>query len=414
MSQNYPGNFSDPALAGPLPPHAGERADETGWAFPCMAESVTRHALIPFQGGWTFLLCGLDSFDVGGFVEWDDHWEQTKSILQGQKDASCGKDGLIDILANGRPFMHRPTAKPPNYRFHLQFPEYHLYLAITNPPRKSPNVYLSFNSEALWKLGTPECLQLAESDLQSLGGSLLYFQPSRCDLAADYFIPGDLSRAFLESHKVSRSRKIEQHLNDTTPETFYVGDKGAPIRLRIYDKGKEITHSKKSWFLSLWDLQDPACVWRTEYQVRRAVLKQFGVNTIDDLQARLGGVWRYLTEEWFSLRLPDQAKQDRRTVHPWWEDVQGRADQFGPAISLQRSLDGEQPPDLAWYISHISGCLPSIAARLGTNDFKEAANRLYSEMCNYWFNRDFQEEYAKRAIKLGKHPATGGAHEKEW
>lgn len=382
---------------------------------PSMAESVTRHALIPFQEGWTFLLCGLDSFDVGGFVEWDEQWEQTKARLQTQKDAACGKDGQIGLAVNSRPFLHRPTAKPPNYRFHLQFPEYHLYLAITNPPRKSPNVYLSFNSEALWKLGIPECLSLAESDLQSFGGSLLYFQPSRCDLAADYFIPGDLSRTFLETHKVARSRKVEQHLNDTTPETFYVGDKGAFIRLRIYDKGREISHSKKPWFLDLWGRQDPSCIWRTEYQVRRAVLKQFQISTIDDLQDKLGGLWRYLAEDWFSLRLPDQTKQDRRTVHPWWEDVQGLAEKFGPAVSLKRSLGSEQPPDLAWYISHISGCLPSIAARLGTNDFQEVANRLHNEMCSYWFNRNFQEEYAKRSIKLGKHPDfEGGEHEKEW
>jgi hypothetical protein len=382
---------------------------------PSMALPVTRHALIPFQESWSFLLCGIDSLDLGGFVNWGANWKILQGSLQNDKERAAKTQGGLPItLPDGRHILFLPNGKPPQYRYHLQFAEYHLYIGISELDSKTPNVYISINAETIWRLGLTNCLDLVRHDLESFGGELLHFQVSRVDLAADFHIPGDVSLSFLDQHKVSRSRDQQNYLSNGHLETYYIGAPGAPIRLRIYDKGTEIAKTNKQWFLKLWRVDRPECVWRVEFQLRRKVIKELGIGTTNCLRSKLGGAWGYLTEEWFSLRLPDQARQDRRTVHPWWEDIQGVADQFGPVIDLQRLADADQPASLDWYISHLSGCLPSIAARLGTNDYREAAIRLHNEMCNYWFNRNFQEEYAKRAIKLGKHPATGGEHEKEW
>ncbi len=375
---------------------------------PSMAKSVTRHALIPFQEGFEFLLCGIDSLDLGGYVEWNDNWDNRKETFQNRKEQAQIKTGLICNTNSGRQYIHHANGKPPQYRFHLQFPEYHLYIGISQTPAKTPNIYVSFNAEALWHLGVVKCVELAERDIRSFGGDVLYFQPSRCDLAADFYIPGDLSLPFLNDHKVCRSRDQRQFFSNDQLETFYIGATDAPIQLRIYDKGKEIQKRGKQWYQSLWGKTDPTCVWRVEFQLRRSVLRQFRIETVDCLRNKLGGIWQYLTGEWFTLRLPHHERQNRRKAHPWWTSVESLADHFGPAVALQRLTEGEYLTPLDWYITHIAGCLASIAARTHTINLDYALNELNAQVIAYWFDRDFKEAVQKRSIMLGKHPAKDG------
>jgi len=86
-------------------------------------------------------------------------------------------------------------------------------------------------------------------------------------------------------------------------ETFYAGDKSSPVYLRIYDKGKEVKKkgTEERWLL-LWFIDDAQDVWRIEAQIRRNILKQFSIHTIDDLLKKKAGLWRYVTEDWFSFR----------------------------------------------------------------------------------------------------------------
>lgn len=365
-----------------------------------MAESVTRHALFPLQQGFEFLLAGIDSLDLGVYVAWEASWPLTLAKLQNLKEQSQGKNGFPDQTPRGRTFLHLPSGKPPNYRYHLQFAEYHLYLAITNPPGKSPNAYLSFNSKALWQLGIYRSVALLHGDLKELGGRVEEIKVSRVDLAADFHIPGGFTLDFLNSHKVSRSRAVSHYATGDKLETFYVGAPGGHIRLRIYDKGKEIGKSGKEWFLGLWGREGPEDVWRVEFQLRRETLKDLGVDNLDDLLSRLGGIWRYLTEEWFSLRQLDNEKQDRRTLFPWWKVVQ-EINRFGLADVLKRKESEETLASVEWYVSHIAGCLPSFAARIGSKDFNDALNRLLNEVRQYWFSKDYSGELAKRILKLG-------------
>lgn len=366
-----------------------------------MAECVTRHALIPLERGFEFLLSGVDSLDLGVYVDWKSDWNRLLGDLQGFKERVQGKKGLIDKTPRGRKFLHLPSGKPPNYRYHLQFAEYHLYISVTNPPGQSPNVYISLNSKSLWGLGVAEAVALVTSDLREFGGEILKVQPSRCDICVDWELPGGLSLDFLMRHKVSRSRSVAHHATGEQLETFYVGSPGAQIRLRIYDKGKEIAKSGKAWFLDLWGREQAKDVWRVEFQLRRTALKQFGVDTLGDLLGQLGSIWKYLTGEWFSLRLPDHDKQERRTVHPWWVAVQQAAGRFGGLAEVCRVLRGDDPAPVDWYVTHIGGCLPSYAARMGIPSLEEALLSLMGDLTVYWYEKDFFREFERRSLMLG-------------
>ena len=104
------------------------------------------------------------------------------------------------------------------------------------------------------------------------------------------------------------------------------------IALRIYDKVLEMKRqpSKQSIFSSVWgqDEYNGQAVTRVEFQLRRPVLRQLKVNTLEDLFQKAGGIWEYCTQSWsrFCTDPVDKKNRhhDRAETHPFW--LQGQPD----------------------------------------------------------------------------------------
>jgi len=185
-------------------------------------------------------------------------------------------------------------------------------------------------------------------------------------------------------------------------ETCYVADAKSPIQLRMYNKGLEVKkEGTKLWFLDLWKRESTEDIWRMEYQLRRTALKQFGINSLDDLKEKQAGVWRDLTSKWFSLRLPDNEKAERRTIHPFWCEVQKCFQENIPEKDIQRIYRQEVTAPLDWYLSHIDGCLSSFAALRGIKKRDEALNELQNFLNKRNNAKDFQTACIKKAIQRG-------------
>jgi hypothetical protein len=345
----------------------------------------------------------MDSLYVGLHVTWGDDWPVVLKHLEENKQKAYGSDGLLEESTPGRNYLFLPGGMPPNYRYHLKFCEYNLFIAKTDTAKNSPNAYLQITSETLWKRGMEYALDLVVGDLRYLGGKLEKIVPSRLDICADFRVKPGLTLPFLQSHAVCRSRDLSSHMNSQTLETCYFGSASAPIRLRIYDKGKEVLKKgEKLWFADLWGTDDLSDIWRVEFQLRREALKQLGVDHIGDIWRKLGGIWRYLTEDWFSLRLPDNGRQNRREMHPWWREVMACANRLGQNKEVRREFRKDSEASTQWYIAHIAGCLPAFAAHLNVNNYQEAILQLGRRLYRYWEKKDFESEFLKKAIKLGK------------
>ena len=105
-------------------------------------------------------------------------------------------------------YLQTRGARVRDYRFHLQFEAYNLFIAKAAKPGKSPNVYLSISAKTLWLDGIEKALSWITEDLKAIGkGTILFVQVSRVDLCADFWIPGGLSHEFLLSHKATRTDK---------------------------------------------------------------------------------------------------------------------------------------------------------------------------------------------------------------
>ena len=79
-------------------------------------------------------------------------------------------------------------------------------------------------------------------------------------------------------------------------------------------------------------------VWRVEYQLRRKLLKQFGIETLQDLIMKSPDVWSYLTEDWFSVREPSltDSTRSRWPLSSYWKTVHYSFKSFGELSGVVR------------------------------------------------------------------------------
>lgn len=182
-----------------------------------------------------------------------------------------------------------------------------------------PNFFVTFSSQALWRESAFDLHNKFIDWTNSLGyGPYRTESLSRIDYCFDYHVP---EIDFDEDCFVSRSSKDSQHREDGKVQTFTFG-KG-DIVLRVYDKTTEIRQqSNKAWFYPLWGgLEED--VWRIEWQVRKEVLRGFGIRTFEDLQNKQGNLFKYLAQEHDTLRQPNgDSNRSRWPLHPLWKDLQ--------------------------------------------------------------------------------------------
>ena len=367
------------------------------------ALSVTRRAQISGIELIDVLACGIDTLDIGFYVDWGSGWEEQKQIFDERKSEAQGTGGNLIEIPGVRPHIFLAGGKAPNYRYHIKFAEYHCFIAISKVAKNSPNVYVSFTSEALhWELSDHELVDFVRMEIESLGGKVFSHKISRCDLYADFKIPGGLSLDFLRSHKVGMADKTSQFMDGEILETFYVGSKGSPIQIRIYDKGKEIKkHGTEERWLLIWFIEDSEDVWRIEAQIRRPILKQFHINTIDNLIKQKADLWKYVTADWFSLRYPDNDNQSRRTIHEFWLKVQGCVDLFGSQEGSKRHYEKKKAEFIDWYLKRILNLMISCAAMLKDHDPQSCLQKVNNRILNMLNGSEFIQKARKKSIELG-------------
>ena len=289
------------------------------------------------------------------------------------------------------------------YRWHLQWADLHVYLqAARIPSVENGNVFATVGSALLWQRGG---IQGAVAEIQrrieELGGRVQSFKISRCDLAADIQLTEPLSEHYVQRCSVPSNLKNNAHRSGDRLETIYLGAKDSPIRLRIYDKSLELSVScEKLWVLDIWNVSEPADVWRFEFQLRRDFLKSLGINSFDDLQRLLSGAWKYLTEDWFTLRTPTSSNATRRPIEPLWLAVQSAGAALGTPVSVSRRRSQGRASQ-EWYGNRISGLIAGLAAVSGQETLDEALTVAARLVRSYWNQKDFAEDVQIRRLKNG-------------
>ncbi|HEX2681686.1 MAG TPA: hypothetical protein VHQ03_10375, partial [Candidatus Dormibacteraeota bacterium] len=172
---------------------------------------------------------------------------------------------------------------------------------------------------------------------------------------------------------VARSRKNTWHTavhHDGRLFTGFTFGRDSMVA-RLYDKSLEISQSGKVWMRDVWTnaRNGTLPVWRLEFQLRRQVLKECGVDTPEGAIEQRSELWSYATE-WLSLRAPRRAgRRVRWPVDDVWLRLAASELEL-PAQPLVRQRIRKR--DESVLVRGLAGYASSLAAMHGVKDLDVA------------------------------------------
>lgn len=186
----------------------------------------------------------------------------------------------------------------------------------------APPVYMQISSELLTMYGYDEALEMSRKIAGQIVADCNQGTISRVDLCCDFTT--DLDWLSVDPIAwVCRSNKRSEY-REANELTGYVFGKSGDVLARLYDKTREIELSEKSFFKEIWKLRgwnEEQTVWRLEYQIRQAFLKDIASTNPDIFIDKMNSAWHYLTSNWLSLRLIslNDGNSSRWPFHSDWK-----------------------------------------------------------------------------------------------
>ena len=206
--------------------------------------------------------------------------------------------------------------------------------------------------------------------LESLG-ELREVSVSRADACAD--VHGFRPTPELMRNVVCPASLRAQIGTESAIETYQFG-KGDV--LRVYNKTRELRHSKKEWLRAVWeqhpDYHADQDVWRIEFQARRQRLKELGITSLAILFADPGALLD-AGMRWAQLRVPDGQNKSRWAEDERWTQIRSAA---FDGVPLQRKVEPSSLMSLDRARSQYLGAVATAAAYNGDTEFIKANIKL--------------------------------------
>lgn len=357
---------------------------------------------------------GTDWLSVRFFVKWADY-EQVASRLTGAKiDAQERGDedtsaGLVDFA--GHIVQVGPTRGGRGFAAGEWVFKYE-GLAFSMRKGEEPdsdqlgNLAVTMSGLPLLAWGLDECLGKVHSLIRAMGGEVLADKVSRWDAAADLVgvSMSSIRHAFDAGWIVRRSKEAILYLSGKRTQTIYLGAKGAPISVRIYDKLEETKNDADKRALMVhkrWGGKTPKSAVRVEFQLNREALQANGVDSIADLKEKMASILKYLAEEWlrFTADKPKRWAEKMAPIAAWWKTVQS-------AFGYWAGQGGERPLPLpkqgkSRLEKQALGCLAAFMA--GRGFVAETTSEAYLWALE-WFREkrgEFRDRLEQAAARLG-------------
>jgi hypothetical protein len=204
--------------------------------------------------------------------------------------------------------------------------------------------------------------------LQELGRVTGSETVSRVDLAVDFATDIPI-KAWPAEYWVTRLDHKNSYSDGDRFTAWNIGRKSS-LQLGLYDKTREIEKvSGKTYLYDLWKQAGWVpwdSVWRAEGRFRRQTLAQFGLSSVEDVEAAAGALWQYITGTSVRLAIPSEtdSTRSRWTLHPLWDELT-RVDWGLPPIRLTRSYKGLGAPSDKSLARMVRAALTSLMARDG-------------------------------------------------
>jgi hypothetical protein len=280
---------------------------------------------------------------------------------------------------------------------------------------KFPAALAQLHSAYLHSMGVAPAVRLVEETLRR--AVLTGAEPlgvSRLDLYADvqgwpldlydldrFVTRARVRRGFLDGdEEIPAAGEGDQVFAMGRRVTGFVFGTGSSLLCRIYDKTREIRRRKETWLVDLWGqpvADEP--VWRIEFQIRRPVLVDHGLRTVDEVLDGLQDLWRYCTTKWLTYRARRPERRERRwPVDPSWEEV--REIRISPTeCGVIRRRVGEA--DQLQLVQGLGGYATSLAALEGWSGLQETLERVGPILARYLDSRGrtWEAEVARKRAR---------------
>ena len=327
---------------------------------------------------------GIDTLYIGYDVNVN---KEILSLLEEKKAEAKEKEGKfegVQVNLGDSVFTMRPVGVA-RYAYVLKNSDLTLWISSKNG-MPYPNVYVCFRSLFLSSSSAEAAVDFVRTLLEENLGLIASEKVSRVDMCAD-FSGVSLTLEDMTRFVTSAGRRDIHVVKKDQVSGFSFGN--GSIVARVYDKTSEIKKHKKDYMYELWDgVEKGETVWRVEFQLRREMLNECSVESFDSFVDKSGSIWKYLTEDWLSMREFDNENTTRRTPTEFWEKVQGVSSFKGKVSGKVRET--RRKASIAHLIKMIKGCITSIGAILSLEKSLVTLEWLLG-----WIIRKVKEELAQ-------------------
>lgn len=268
------------------------------------------------------LLSGIDTLEVCFYLAPGKTCHLDYAGLLARKEAmrSSGTRDPEEVRIGGEGFLLQAYGSSSGFPLVLS----NSWAIISYGAKNSPPFLVKFLSQGLWQYGWRQVVEKFLEWAKGAGFEAYATEKiSRVDFCFDYWLA---NVDFTQDSFVSLSAKDGHYREHQRSQTFDFGRGDA--KLRCYDKIAEIQQqSGKVFFFDLWGVSER--VWRIEWQIRKELLKRFGVRSLVGLQDQGGDLLHYLSTTHDTLRIvSSDSNRSRWPLHPLWSDVQEKAAAF--------------------------------------------------------------------------------------
>lgn len=312
---------------------------------------------------------GVDTLVLSVKVRmWPELLSRLDRLKAAEQELSREGNREAQPVDSGLSFAGQPLMLLPHGRRSWKFILHNEYVDVQLERGGVARVYglLRLSAAFLWSRPPDDCIMIAQAWIVDhfSEGAEANTQVSEIHLCRD--VAGlDLADEWpdMQPGIVARADGLLPVYQHGRLETVQVGSRKSPISAVLYDKIKEIRHSGKIWMADIWTdhgWDGDSSVWRVEFRARRTFLREAGINTVDDLLEKLGGLWSYFSAEWLRATLDDGSRnRSRWPVTLWWSHV---ARPFGEFEGGTITREKKRVVDADKLLQQSAGCLLGVAA----------------------------------------------------
>ncbi|WP_341232330.1 hypothetical protein [uncultured Methylophaga sp.] len=311
---------------------------------------------------------------------------QLKKLAQSNKETDIP---LAQENIKGHLFEVKDRGRHP-FAFILNDNHYRIEIAKLGAKR-TPLTHAQISSELLTCQGAPLAVEVLTDIVSTLGIVTSSANVSRADLCVDFITDYPLS-SITETQWVTRARDIDRFTVSRVFSGFVIGG-GGNILARLYNKSLEMIKTPRPYLQQIYNelgVLPEQQVWRLEFQFRRESLRQLGITSFHDLNSALGSLWRYGTEQWLRLCIPNETDktQSRWETVEFWQILQQVYWSGDSKIQKRATPLGRAPCDRTLFVNGLSA-LSSFMAREGITDPVEGSHAFIRTAKQYHDSREY-------------------------